>query len=87
MKKEDKIKTIRRMTAEVASESLYSGGFNELDQSELEFVHKTLLQYVSHEGLNKYMDFLESVSRSGVSRKQQMSDEEMEQRLTARLMR
>lgn len=84
MNKEEKIRTIRRMLVELTMESEFHGGFNELDQTESEFLRNVLLNYVSHEGLDKFMEKIEETSHSGVNRKSAMTRQDIKESLKLR---
>ncbi|WP_437261308.1 hypothetical protein [Bacillus thuringiensis] len=77
MNKEQKIEVIKRMLRELGSEHDV-GGFNEYDQ-EITSLFEEVLSYLSHEGLNFTMDFIEKASTVGVNRKKQMTSKDMKQ--------
>lgn len=79
MKKADKKDVLERMLCEVEMEAGLAevGGFTEYDQSEIEFLHNTLINHLSAEGLELYMDFIEECTKVGIQKKKPTTKEEM----------
>ncbi|KXY51230.1 hypothetical protein AT268_32585 [Bacillus cereus] len=79
MKKSDKIDILKRMLYEVEVEASLAeiGGFTEYDQSEIEFLHNTLINHLSAKGLELYMDFIEECTKVGIQKKKPTTKEEM----------
>lgn len=79
MKKADKKDVLERMLCEVEMESdlAEEGGFSEYDQSEIEFLHNTLINHISAKGLELYMDFIEECTKVGIQKKKPTTKEEM----------
>ncbi|PEV64187.1 hypothetical protein [Bacillus thuringiensis] len=77
MKKYQKVETIERMLNELGNEHNV-GGFNEYDQ-EITNLFGEILPYLSHEGLNFAMNYIEETSKVGVNRRKPMTIEDMKQ--------
>lgn len=79
MKKFDKKDILERMLYEVEVESdlAEEGGFSEYDQSEIEFLHNTLINHLSAKGIELYMDFIENCTKVGIQKKKATTKEEM----------
>ncbi|WP_242306260.1 hypothetical protein [Bacillus cereus group sp. BfR-BA-01317] len=79
MKKSDKKEVLERMLYEVEVEAGLAeiGGFTEYDQSEIEFLHNTLINHLSAKGLELYMDFIEECTKVGIQKKKPTTKEEM----------
>ncbi|MCC3687424.1 hypothetical protein LLR47_19670 [Bacillus cereus] len=76
MKKPQKVQEIVRMLKELADEHRF-GGFNEYDQ-EITNLFEEVLPYMSHEGLNFAMGYIEEASKVGVNRSKPMTNEDMQ---------
>lgn len=63
MNKQDKIKLALAIVREIEAVADKIGGFGELDQTEIEFLHKELLHHVSHSGLDKYISMLKEIKK------------------------
>lgn len=76
MRKPQKVQEILRMLNELGNEWSV-GGFNEYDQ-EITNLFEEILPYVSHEGLNFAMGYIEEASKVGVNRRKPMTREDMQ---------
>lgn len=76
MSKKKKLETLSRMFEEMDREE-WLGGFSEYDQSEIEFLHGVLVNHLTVEGIELYMNWIEETTRVGINRKRASTKEDM----------